>query len=272
MADLGPRVASGVVMIAAAMGSLWAGGHVFNFFWLAAAIAIVWEWQRIVGGERERARFCYGAAGVVAAAAMTVNRAPELAILAIVGAAGLVAYVAGPGKRLWCGAGVLYAGVLLISVMVLRMSILLGFEAVLWLFAIVWSTDIGAYFGGRLIGGPKLWPAVSPSKTWAGFLTGTIVAALAGWGALSMTGGAAQIAVAPILLLGWITAALSQGGDLLESSVKRHYSVKDASHLIPGHGGVMDRLDGFIAAVVFAALVGTIRAGAVAAGHGLLNW
>ena len=272
MADLGPRIASGVVMIAAALGSLWVGGQIFNLFWLAAALAVVWEWQRLVGGERGRARFFYGAAGVLGASVLTVNRAPEIGLLAIGAGAVMVAYVAGPGKRLWGAAGVAYAGLLAMAVIVLRSSILRGFESVLWLFAVVWGTDIMAYFGGRLIGGPKLWPAVSPSKTWAGFLVGTISAAFLGWGVLNVAPGGDPVSALPIVLIGWVAAVVSQAGDFLESAIKRHFSVKDASHLIPGHGGVMDRLDGFIAASIFAAILGVARAGEFAAGLGLLNW
>jgi phosphatidate cytidylyltransferase len=272
MSDLGPRIASGIVMIAAALGSLWAGGHVFNLFWLAASLAILWEWQKLIGGANERRRFFVGVAALLTVATFTVNRAPEMAIVALLIGTAAVAYVADTGKRLWSGAGVVYAGALLISVILLRASIIRGFEGVAWLFAVVWTTDIMAYFGGRLIGGPKLWPRVSPKKTWSGFLVGTISAAICGWAVLRGLLGPAEVATLPILALGWITAVLSQGGDFLESGLKRRFSVKDASHLIPGHGGVMDRLDGFLVAAIFVALLGTWRAGSVSAALGLLNW
>ncbi len=272
MSDLGPRIASGIVMIAAALGSLWAGGHIFNLFWLAASLAILWEWQKLIGGAHERRRFFVGFAALLAVATFEVNRAPEMALVSLLAGAAAVAYVAEPGKRLWSGAGVIYAGALLISVILLRASIIRGFEGVAWLFAIVWTTDIMAYFGGRLIGGPKLWPRVSPKKTWSGFLVGTISAALCGWLVLRALIGPAEVSVLPILALGWFTAVLSQGGDFLESGLKRRFSVKDASHLIPGHGGVMDRLDGFLVAAVFVAIVGSVRYGSNQAAHGLLNW
>ena len=270
LSDLGPRIASALVMISAALGSLWVGGQVFILFWLAASLAILWEWQRLIGGANERMRLLYGILGLVAAAAFQANRAPELAILCLVAGGGLVAWMAEPGKRLWSAAGVFYAGSLLIAVIVLRSSILRGFEGVLWLVAVVWTTDIMAYFGGRLIGGPRLWPAESPSKTWSGFLVGTISAALAGWGVLRWQLGPAEVAGGAILLLGWVTAALSQGGDFFESSLKRRFAVKDASQLIPGHGGVMDRLDGFLVAAIFAAMLGSYKAGMLSAALGRL--
>lgn len=272
MSDLGPRIASGIVMIGAALGSLWAGGHVFNLFWLAACLAIVWEWQRMIGGAGERQRFLTGAAVLMATAALQVNRAPEMAILVLLVGALAVAWWAEPGKKLWSAAGVVYAGALLIAIILLRSSIIRGLEGVAWLFAVVWTTDIMAYFGGRLIGGPKLWPRVSPKKTWSGFLVGTICAAFCGWFVLRSLIGPAEISPLPVLALGWGTAVLSQAGDFLESGLKRRFSVKDAGHLIPGHGGVMDRLDGFLVAAIFAALVGSYRAGSVSAALGLLNW
>ena len=133
---------------------------------------------------------------------------------------------------------------------------------------VVWVTDIGGYFAGRGIGGPKLWPRVSPKKTWAGAIGGfaaSLVVA-AGFAALGLgkTG--------PLLLLGAVLSIASQLGDLFESAVKRRFGVKDSSHIIPGHGGLMDRLDGFVAAVVLAAIFGLLRGGADGVGRGLMVW
>jgi phosphatidate cytidylyltransferase len=133
---------------------------------------------------------------------------------------------------------------------------------------VVWVTDIGGYFAGRGIGGPKLWPRVSPNKTWAGAIGGfaaslAVAAGFAAFG-LGKTG--------PMLLLGAMLSIVSQLGDLLESAVKRRFGVKDSSHIIPGHGGLMDRLDGFVAAVVVAAILGLLRFGVDGAGRGLMVW
>src|SRR5208283_1683631 len=132
----------------------------------------------------------------------------------------------------------------------LRVSPNFGIAAILWLFAVVWGADIAAYFAGRLIGGPRLWPTVSPGKTWSG----AIVGAFAG-GVLGLMLAAWTNRLAALFWLGLATAIVSEFGDLFESAIKRRFGVKDSSGLIPGHGGLMDRLDAFIAASTFAAIV-----------------
>lgn len=267
LSDLGPRVASAIVLIGAALATVWAGGHWFALFWLAAGVAIHWEWQRLIGGPMQSARFAVGAAALAAMAAAVSNAAPDIALVVALLAAGAVAALAGQGLRLWAAAGVIYAAALVVSVIFLRQSLFGGFEAIVWLFATVWATDIMAYFGGRFIGGPKLWPRVSPSKTWSGFLTGVGSGALAGLAVAPHTSS-----VVVVLALTALAAAVSQGGDLFESSVKRHFGVKDSSRIIPGHGGVMDRLDGFIAAAALAAIIGFARAGFAAPAQALFHW
>lgn len=270
LADLGPRIASGVVMIALALAALSIGGFVFVAFWLVAAVAIHWEWQRMTGGPHESMRMFAGAAAIALASGLTALGARDAALFVLAGAAlAVLLFVRGP-TRVWNATGILYAGALAISVVLLRLSIFNGVEAILWLFAIVWGTDIMAYFGGRLIGGPKLWPRVSPSKTWAGFLVGVGSGSILGL--IALWAMSAPVRPLPVLLLGLVAGAVAQGGDLFESSMKRRYGLKDSSRLIPGHGGVMDRLDGFIAAAVFAAILGALRAGAVAPANGLFVW
>ena len=159
----------------------------------------------------------------------------------------------------WMIAGLCYAGVLLLAPVILRRDPSLGFVAILFLFAVVWATDIVAYFAGRAIGGPKLWPAVSPKKTWSGALGGTlggVAAALAG-------GASSRDLLSPQCSSLWRSglSVASQAGDLLESALKRQFGAKDASDLIPGHGGLMDRLDGFLTAVLAAVMVGLLRGG-----------
>ncbi len=130
-----------------------------------------------------------------------------------------------------------------------------GACAIGWLFAVVWGTDVCAYFGGRLIGGAKLCPRISPGKTWSGFAVGIVCGAVLGVVAVHFWPGV-NARLGPVFLLGIVTGAVAQGGDLLESWIKRRFNVKDSSRLIPGHGGFMDRLDGFVAAAIFAALFG----------------
>jgi phosphatidate cytidylyltransferase len=143
-----------------------------------------------------------------------------------------------------------------------------GFAALMLVLLVVWATDIGGYFAGRTIGGPKLWPQVSPKKTWAGAIGGFVasLAVAAGFAALNFG------KMVPMLLLASGLSIAAQLGDLFESAVKRRFGVKDSSHIIPGHGGLMDRLDGFVAAIVLAALLGFLRGGADGVGHGLMVW
>jgi phosphatidate cytidylyltransferase len=138
-----------------------------------------------------------------------------------------------------------------------------------FLFAIVWGTDIVAYFLGRMIGGPKLLPRVSPKKTWSGAISGLVAAVLA---AVAVAKAAGLSGLSVIALVAAILSCAAQAGDLFESLVKRRFGAKDSSHLIPGHGGLMDRLDGFVFAAAIAALIGVLRGGVAAPARGLLVW
>ena len=275
-ADLRLRTASGAVLVVAAVLTTWAGGRVFALTWLAAAIAVTWEWQGMIGGARRRWRTIVGAAALAAMTALATLPAlaahPVLpastAILAL--ACGLVALLAGTGRRAWAAGGMLYAGLLLLAVLTLRLSMPLGARAIAWLFATVWSTDVFAYCGGRLIGGPKLWPRVSPSKTWSGTLTGIAAGTLAG-SVIAMRALVLPSALPAVVIVTFAAAALSQAGDAFESSVKRRFGVKDSSRLIPGHGGMMDRLDGFVAAAVFVFAIALARHMPSTA-DGLFSW
>ena len=169
----------------------------------------------------------------------------------------------------WIVAGIFYAGALLAAPLILRNDAELGFLAMILLFAIVWTTDIFGYFAGRAFGGPKLMPAVSPKKTWSGALAGTLGAMIMAVLVASAFGHFNLVAIATLALM---LSVVSQLGDLLESWIKRHFGAKDASQLIPGHGGVMDRLDGFWAAALVACLVGLLRGGFDGATRGLLLW
>ena len=272
--DLAPRAASSVVMIAAALSTLWLGGDIFILFWLGCALALHWEWQSIIDAPQFKARFFGGAAFIVLSVGVLREGLIEGALASVLIGAVAMAWLGGPGKRIWTGGGLLYAASVVISVTVLRvLSRIDGVEAILWLFAVVWGTDIMAYFGGRLIGGPKLWPRLSPSKTWAGFLVGVSSGGVLGVLCLALWPGAEHASYGPLYVLGVIAGVIAQAGDFFESGVKRHFGAKDSSHLIPGHGGFMDRLDGFIAAAAFAALVGWIKsAGPGFVAIGLLRW
>ena len=159
---------------------------------------------------------------------------------------------------LWSCAGLVYSALLVISPIILRGNAMAGFLSVLWLFAVVWFADIGAFFIGRKFGGPKLWPAISPKKTWSGFIGGVLLGTIAGFVIASV--GQKWLRVnwfeGYLLVLFSLGGALiSQAGDLFESALKRRFHRKDSGRLIPGHGGIMDRLDSFVAAAVYAFLV-----------------
>jgi phosphatidate cytidylyltransferase len=158
---------------------------------------------------------------------------------------------------------------MLLAPLLLRDDEAYGLLAIGLLFSIVWTTDIVAYFVGRAVGGPKLCPAISPKKTWSGAVGGTLGAMAVAVAVTQYFGLANGIAIASVAL---VLSVLSQGGDLLESWVKRRFGAKDASQLIPGHGGVMDRLDGFWAAALAACLLGVLRGGFDGAARGLLVW
>lgn len=172
-----------------------------------------------------------------------------------------------PNYALWGLSGVVYVAALYYAVLTLRQDVLFGLHSILFLFAVVWGADVGAYFAGRAIGGPKLAPRISPKKTWSGFAGGLVTAALAGALLLKLMGVSPKpghIALALVLAVGSVL------GDLFESGFKRHFGVKDSGALIPGHGGFLDRLDGFVIAAVMAALIGLARGGSQQAATGLL--
>ena len=158
----------------------------------------------------------------------------------------------------------------------MRLDQVWGFVALILILLVVWVTDIGGYFAGRGIGGPKLWPRVSPKKTWAGAIGGFAASLVVAAGFVAVGFGKVQppptLKLGPILLVGAVLSIVSQLGDLFESAVKRRFGVKDSSQLIPGHGGLMDRLDGFVAAAVVAAIFGLLRGGADGVGRSLMVW
>lgn len=158
--------------------------------------------------------------------------------------------------------GTPYIGVPALSLAWLRSDPASGFETILWLLCLVWATDIGAYFAGRLIGGPKLLPRVSPKKTWAGLIGGMVSAAGVGAGIAAWLG----LSVVGFGLLSAGLAVVSQAGDLFESWVKRRFNVKDSSNIIPGHGGVLDRVDGVLPVAVVVAVVAAVQGG------GIVTW
>jgi phosphatidate cytidylyltransferase len=247
----------------------YTGGWPFAVFWCLAAIAVLWEWITLVAGPDHRLMLS-SCASAIAVSALIAERGRPIAAIMLVGLGALAAAVfAADGKRLWITCGIAYAGALLLAPMLLRADDSYGLVAIVLLFAIVWTTDICGYFAGRAFGGPKLMPAISPKKTWSGAIAGTLGAMIVAVVAAAFVGSFNTLAIAGIALL---LSVVSQLGDLLESWVKRQFGAKDASHIIPGHGGVMDRLDGFWAAALVGCTIGLLRGGFDDPARGLLIW
>ena len=267
--ELALRICSALVLVPLAIGTAYVGGWPFVVFWGAAALGVLWEWSALVAGLDRRSVLMAGAGSIALALALVVTDHHLAAVIVLaMGTLGTAA-LAPAERRAFVAGGIPYAGALGVAPIVLRSDSHDGFLAMIFLFAIVWATDIVAYFVGRAVGGPKLMPQVSPKKTWSGALGGTAAAIVA---ALAVAKAAALTGLFAIAMLAVIFSVLAQGGDLFESFLKRRFGAKDSSRLIPGHGGLMDRLDGFVAAAVVAALIGLARGGFEAPGRGLLGW
>ncbi|MDX3883241.1 MAG: phosphatidate cytidylyltransferase [Sphingomonas sp.] len=268
MTELTQRVLAGIVMIAVALGALWAGGIWFGLLASAAGLLMIGEWAGLLRADRWRTRvmlvllalflvqtlliangaagqFGPGRVGIVPATIWPGGGVVTMAMVLVL----LFALGALLTRRVGLAAGILYAGLPALALIYLREE--RGLLLTLWAMALVWATDIGAYFAGRGIGGPKLAPRISPNKTWAGLIGGVIAAELL------------SLVMAIFFGLSWIAvyfattlAVAAQIGDLFESWLKRRVGAKDSGRLLPGHGGVMDRLDGLVpVAVIVAGLV-----------------
>jgi phosphatidate cytidylyltransferase len=261
------RVAVAVVLIPLAVAIAYAGGWLWATLVTLAAIGLFLEWLTVVGlAGATRVSGPGVVALAIAGFCLAIGR---MDVALIVLAIGLVVAVSiAPERRNWVAAGFLYAAAAEIASVLVRLDPVKGFAALMFVLLIVWVTDSGGYFAGRGIGGPKLWPKVSPKKTWAGAAGGfaASLAVAAGFAAFGLGN------TGPLLMLSAVLSVVSQLGDLFESAVKRRFGVKDSGHIIPGHGGLMDRLDGFVAAVVVAALFGFLRGGADGVGRGLMVW
>jgi phosphatidate cytidylyltransferase len=261
---LAPRVLSALVLAPAALAAAWFGWPWLPLLTALAGAGMAWEWARLCrAGE-------LGASGVVliavVLAATAAGAAGWLAGALAVSLGGAAAVFAAArrehgGEPRWLAAGALWLGLPCALLLWLAPADGSGRGTVVWLFAVVWATDIGAFAAGRGIGGPRLAPRWSPQKTWAGLIGGAAGAALAGWAAAVLLGAGATL---PLVLVSAGLALVEQFGDLAESMAKRRFGVKDSSGLIPGHGGLLDRLDGMLAVVPAVALLSLLDGGVLA--------
>lgn len=248
--SLRPRVFSALVLGPAALLAIWFGGWIFALLIAGAAALMYWEWHGLsVGGARLRQPpACYsGLAGCFLGPPLVLLAGPVTALVTGAVLATLFAIMLrfdGAGSPLFRWLGFPYIFACCAAAAWLRELPNFGLETTLWIFAVVIVTDTGAYFTGRAVGGPKLAPRISPKKTWAGLVGGVVAAAVAGAILATVFGASSWFAIA---VLSGALAVVAQIGDLLISKAKRKFAVKDASNLIPGHGGVLDRLDGFLA-------------------------
>jgi phosphatidate cytidylyltransferase len=261
-ADLRVRVLSALVMVAVGVAALWLGGHVFAALAIVLAGLMGWELYRMMVPDAPPARAeAHGVAAAIVVAVFSYTWGGWVSVLGLLAAAGLIA------TRVPRDGGIFAAYLALIllaghGLIALRWEY--GLEWVLWLILIVIGSDLAGYFGGRMIGGPKFWPKVSPKKTWSGTVAGWVTGALVGAAFMPVLNAGAALILLSILL-----AFAGQMGDIAESAIKRRMGVKDSSNLIPGHGGVLDRFDAMIAVALAALLManlGLLRAVAGATG------
>ena len=255
--ELRTRSVVGMALVAVALGALLAGGIIFWTLLVVAGVLMQGEWGDLTGADMQQRKAAMFAVSIPLALLCPLAAGIDWPVL--IAGAGAFFFVAFTSRNIKLALGIPYVCVPVVALMFLRgqapyaYGLLLAF----WALGLVWATDIGAYFAGRSIGGPKLAPRVSPSKTWSGLGGGVLAALLTGFLLYRFADLPIQLAAASGLL-----AVAAQLGDLLESAMKRRAGVKDSSNLLPGHGGVMDRLDGVVAAAPFAALLYLVLAGA----------
>ena len=245
-ADLGVRILSALVLAAVAAASFVAGGHYVAELVGVGVVLMLWEFRRFLMPDMSRRDWrlwLLCGSGLAVVTAVEFGTIPIALLVAAIGAGALI--WSDRAKSWWLVPALVYIALGMAFLIIVRADPDHGLARVLWIIGVVIAADVGGYFAGRIIGGPKLWPRVSPKKTWAGSLGGIALAMVVG--AVFWLGGwIGQSLIVPVSAL---IAIASQAGDLLESSIKRHFAVKDSSALIPGHGGLLDRFDGLMGAL-----------------------
>jgi phosphatidate cytidylyltransferase len=260
------RAASALVLVPAVLAAAFYGRPVWDVLVGVMGALMAWEWARLCSSGRlsRVGAATVAVAPVVVAIGAIYGIVPGVAaIAATMPVIGIAARIESSARPAWLALGVLYVGLPCLALGWLRAMPEEGRPTLLWVLVLVWATDTGAYLAGRRIGGPKLAPRISPNKTWAGLFGGMAGAALVGLAAAAIE---PRISPWVAAALGAALAIVEQGGDLFESSVKRRFGVKDSSNLIPGHGGVLDRVDGLLSVSLAVAALSWI------AGHTILIW
>jgi len=271
--NLALRTMSGVALAAAALGLTYAGPLPFAFLVTAFVAVMAWEWGRLVSSSGLDAAWAIHLATTALATWLAATDCPSCAVLAV--GVGTLAVFLLRRARLekleswWSATGVFYAGLPAVALVWIRSDAEFGWYAILFVFVTVWTTDTAAYIFGRMIGGALLAPRISPKKTWAGFAGGLICATLLGSAVLIGFAGARDWLA--VIALSAVVSLVAQGGDLGESSIKRLFGRKDSSGLIPGHGGVLDRVDGLVFAALACAIIALVRASETP-GYALVVW
>ncbi|KZD07187.1 hypothetical protein AUP43_10330 [Oceanibaculum pacificum] len=264
-AELPLRIVSAILIAPPAVAAIWLGTPYIEMVVLAAVFMMAVEWARLVGHDRNPWLIGAMTAGAPQPVIGYFFGGFDIAAIltAILFLAMLVmAKIAKLPRGLWLAAGIPVIVLPAISLLFIRNDPM-GVQTALWLVAVIAATDIGAYFSGRTIGGPKLAPRISPKKTWAGLIGGMLSAALVGTATILLIG---EGDIPLIAVVSAIMAVVAQMGDLSESAVKRHFGVKDSGAIIPGHGGLFDRLDGFITSLP------TIALATALSGASVLQW
>lgn len=266
--DLGPRIISAGVLVAVIATGLYFGGYVF-----AVLAAIVFgltyrEWEQMVTLQ-PLALYGFILIGLLALAAILYPLFGSLGVIALIAVAALVSTFGDRAVMPWRIGGIVFFGAVLIAVLGMRGTDGWGITAGWYLGIVIALNDTGAYFVGRVIGGPKLAPMISPAKTWSGSVGGWIIGTLAGtlyWIIFTHSPWALGLLFSALLGL------TGQVGDLTESAIKRVFRVKDSGDIIPGHGGFMDRLDSVTFGVLLLAIIGALHGGIGHIAQGFLNW
>jgi phosphatidate cytidylyltransferase len=262
------RIAAALVLIPIVLGALWLGHPYWTILVAAAGGMMAWEWRRLTG-RGSIGPVGWAMVGLTVAVPLLLGFGTAAAAFGLLAGGGLLLSLAagwreGKGGSGWVGLGILYVSLPGMALIWLRRDPTAGLATVLWLLLLVWAVDTAAYAAGKSIGGPKLIPRISPSKTWAGLAGGAVAAALIGYLAACWVGAIPW----PLTLLSFLLALVEQAGDAFESAIKRRFGVKDSSGLIPGHGGILDRVDGLVAVALAAAGFMLLSGGTPLAGGG----